>query len=187
MRRVSGGAFKMGTSVDDSMKFLDELPLTSLQVPTFCIDEYEYPNQPGQAPKVEVSWEEARALCEGSGKRLCSEAEWEKACKGPGNARFPYGNPYDASICNTGDVSGADRKLAASGAFKNCRSAYGVVDLAGNVAEWTATKFDKVDFTQKGGAFNRQDYASRCSARRNGAPTERSGSVGFRCCAGARP
>ncbi|WP_163995718.1 bifunctional serine/threonine-protein kinase/formylglycine-generating enzyme family protein [Pyxidicoccus caerfyrddinensis] len=187
MRRVSGGAFKMGTSVDDSMKFLDELPLTSLQVPTFCIDEYEYPNQAGQAPKVEVSWEEARALCEGAGKRLCSEEEWEKACKGPGNARFPYGNPYDADACNTKTSAGVDRKLAASGAFRNCRSAYGVVDLAGNVAEWTATKFDKVDFTQKGGAFNRQDYASRCSARKNGAPTERSGSLGFRCCAGARP
>ncbi|MCY1015924.1 protein kinase domain-containing protein [Pyxidicoccus sp. MSG2] len=187
MRRVSGGAFKMGTPVDDSMKFLDELPLTSLQVPTFCIDEYEYPNQAGQAPKVEVSWEEARALCEGAGKRLCSEEEWEKACKGPGNARFPYGNPYDANICNTEDASGADRKLAVSGASKNCRSAYGVVDLAGNVAEWTATKFDKVDFTQKGGAFNRPNYASRCSARKNGAPTERLNSVGFRCCAGARP
>ena len=187
MRRVSGGAFKLGTPPDDPMKFFDEHPLTSVQVPSFCIDEYEYPNRAGELPKVEVTWEQARTLCESTGKRLCTEEEWEKACKGPGNARFPYGNDYDADVCNTETAKGVDRTLAASGASERCRSGYGVVDLAGNVAEWTATKFDKVDFTQKGGAFNRQDYTSRCSARKNGAPTERSGSVGFRCCAGVRP
>jgi formylglycine-generating enzyme required for sulfatase activity len=156
-------------------------------VPSFCIDEYEYPNRAGTLPKVDVGWEDARALCEREGKRLCTEEEWEKACKGPGNARFPYGNEYNADICNTETAAREDRTLAASGHFQGCRSAYGVVDMAGNVAEWTATRFDKVDFTQKGGAFNRADYASRCSARKNGAPSERNNAVGFRCCAGVKP
>ncbi|QSQ19217.1 SUMF1/EgtB/PvdO family nonheme iron enzyme [Pyxidicoccus parkwayensis] len=187
MRRVSGGAFKMGTAEDDTMKFLDERPLASVQVPSFCIDVHEYPNRAGVPPKVGVSWEDARGLCEREGKRLCTEEEWEKACKGPGNARFPYGNTYNANTCNTETETGDDRTLATSGSYKDCRSAYGVVDMAGNVAEWTSTRFDKVDFTQKGGAFNRPDYSSRCSARKNGAPSERSNSVGFRCCSGVKP
>ncbi|MBZ4418288.1 bifunctional serine/threonine-protein kinase/formylglycine-generating enzyme family protein [Myxococcus sp. RHSTA-1-4] len=187
MRLVSGGAFKMGTAPDDSMSFLDERPLTSVQVPSFCVDEYEYPNQAGARPKVGVTWEEAQSLCEQAGKRLCTEEEWEKACKGPGNARFPYGNTYDADACNTETSQGMDRTLAASGSFARCRSAYGVVDMSGNVAEWTSTRFDAADFTHKGGAFDRQDYTSRCSARKNAAPTDHSDSVGFRCCAGVRP
>ncbi|MFP2910347.1 formylglycine-generating enzyme family protein, partial [Pyxidicoccus sp. 3LFB2] len=187
MRLVSGGAFKMGTAPDDKMNLVDERMLTSVQVPSFCVDEYEYPNRAGTPPKVEVTWEEALALCKDAGKRLCTEPEWEKACKGPGNARFPYGNPYDADACNTETASGDDRTLAASGQFERCRSGYGVVDLSGNVAEWTATRFDAADFTQKGGAFNRPDYASRCAARKNGDPSARAGSVGFRCCADVRP
>ncbi len=187
MRLVSGGAFKLGTAEDDDMRFLDERALTSVQVPSFCVDEYEYPNQAGTPPKVAVTWEEARSLCESAGKRLCTEEEWEKACKGPGNARFPYGTPYDADACNTETAQGQDRTLAASGSFQRCRSGYGVVDLSGNVAEWTSTRFDAADFTHKGGAFDRPDYTSRCSARKNGAPAERSDSVGFRCCAGVRP
>ncbi|MFP2930940.1 formylglycine-generating enzyme family protein [Pyxidicoccus sp. 3LG] len=187
MRLVGGGAFKMGTAPDDSMSFIDERPLTSVQVSAFCVDEYEYPNRGGAQPKVEVSWEEALSLCERAGKRLCTEEEWEKACKGPGNARFPYGNTYDADVCNTETSSGDDRPLAASGRFARCRSSYGVVDLSGNVAEWTATRFDKSDFTLKGGAFDLPDYTSRCSARKNAAPSERSDSVGFRCCAGVSP
>ncbi|WP_164018673.1 bifunctional serine/threonine-protein kinase/formylglycine-generating enzyme family protein [Pyxidicoccus trucidator] len=186
MRLVSGGAFKMGTGPDDDMTLVDERPLTSVQVPSFCVDEHEYPNQADAPPKVEVTWEEALALCKDAGKRLCSEPEWEKACKGPGNARFPYGNPYDADACNTETAAGDDRTLAASGQFTRCRSGYGVVDLSGNVAEWTSTRFDAADFTQKGGAFNRPDYASRCSARKNGNPSDRLPAVGFRCCADVR-
>jgi formylglycine-generating enzyme required for sulfatase activity len=55
------------------------------------------------------------------------------------------------------------------------------------VAEWTASPYAKnADMTQKGGAFDRPDYAARCSARRNGAPTSKSQQVGFRCCVDAR-
>ncbi|WP_216673738.1 SUMF1/EgtB/PvdO family nonheme iron enzyme, partial [Pyxidicoccus fallax] len=188
MRLVTGGAFKLGTPANDAMSFPNERALTSVQVPSFCVDEYEYPNRAGASPKVNVAWEEARTLCEQAGKRLCSEEEWEKACKGPGNARFPYGNEYDPAACNTEAPQGADRALAASGTFQRCRSAYGAVDMSGNVAEWTSTRFDATeDLTHKGGSFDRQDYTSRCSARKGAAPTERSESVGFRCCADVRP
>jgi formylglycine-generating enzyme required for sulfatase activity len=186
MRKVSGGAFKMGT--DKPTPGLDELPLTMPQVPTFCIDEFEFPNQAGQLPLVNVSWNEATAQCEKLGKRLCSEQEWEKACKGPGNARFPYGSEFDAEKCNTADAQGKDRELAASGQFEACRSGYGVADLSGNAAEWTSSRYgNSLDMTQKGGSFERTEYAARCAGRKLGGPDSRSRSVGFRCCAGVKP
>jgi formylglycine-generating enzyme required for sulfatase activity len=186
MRKVSGGAFKMGT--DTPTPGLDELPLSVRQVPTFCIDEFEFPNQAGQLPLVNVSWNEAKDRCHDAGKRLCTEEEWEKACKGPGNARFPYGSAFDAEKCNTADTQGKDRELAASGHFAACRSGYGVADLSGNVAEWTDSHYgNSLDQTLKGGSFERSEYAAGCAGRKNGGPDSRAVSVGFRCCTGVKP
>ncbi|KFE59812.1 protein kinase domain-containing protein [Hyalangium minutum] len=185
MKLVSGGAFKRGVAQDDPDKMFDERPLENVQVPSFCIDEYEFPNKPGGLPTVGVNWDEAKQSCASVGKRLCTEDQWEKACKGPGNARFPYGNEFDANVCNTDDAQGRDRELAEGGRFPQCRSAYAVADLSGNVAEWTASDFgDSLSSkTQKGGAYDRSVHAVRCSARMKGVPTERKPTVGFRCCA----
>jgi len=185
MKLVSGGTFKRGATKDDQDKMIDERPLENVEVPSFCIDEYEHPNQPGVLPTVNVSWDEAQQSCAKAGKRLCTEDQWEKACKGPGNARFPYGNDFDANLCNTDDAQGRDRALAEAGRFPQCRSAYYVSDLSGNVAEWTASEFgDNLSSrTQKGGTYDRSVHAVRCSARMKGVPTERRPTVGFRCCA----
>ncbi|HEX8436195.1 MAG TPA: SUMF1/EgtB/PvdO family nonheme iron enzyme [Archangium sp.] len=186
MRKVSAGQFRMGT--DKPTPGLDELPLTLPQVPAFCIDEFEFPNQAGQLPLVNVSWHEARAHCDKLGKRLCSEQEWEKACKGPGNMRFPYGPEFDAQKCNTADAQEKDRELAASGQFAGCRSGYGVADLSGNVAEWTSSRYgNSLDQTQKGGSFDQPESAARCAGRKNGGPDDRSPAVGFRCCSEVTP
>lgn len=184
MKLVPGGAFKLGTARDDPMMGFDEAPLTNKTLEAFCIDLYEFPNQKGILPVVNVSWEDAKRSCAGEGKRLCAEDEWEKACKGAGNLRFPYGNSYDSAACNTEDAAGEDRTLVPSGQFLKCRSGYGVFDLAGNVAEWTASSYaGNGDKSQRGGAFDRPDYASRCSARKNSGPGAKSMAVGFRCCA----
>ena len=53
--------------------------------PDFYIDTYEYPNQRGALPTVDVTWGEAESLCAAQGKRLCTEQEWQKACTGPQN------------------------------------------------------------------------------------------------------
>jgi formylglycine-generating enzyme required for sulfatase activity len=185
---VPAGEFLMGSAPNDPMKGFDERPLTSQQVASFCVDIHEYPNKTGGLPRVQVTWAEARDACVSEGKRLCTEAEWEKACKGPDSSRFPYGENYDVESCNTEDASGTDRTVAPAGRHDWCRSDYGVMDLSGNVAEWTATRYaDHADMTQKGGSFDRPGYAARCAARKNGAPLERSPSVGFRCCADVRP
>lgn len=176
MKAVATGPFKMGTSRDDPMMGFDEKPLAVVEVAAYCIDAYEFPNRRGVAPMVAVAWADAKRQCESVNKRLCSEAEWEKACKGPSGARWPYGNTFDASACNTEDDTGEARPVSAAGKFGRCRSGYGLSDLSGNVAEWTSDKMIK------GGSFQSSDYAVRCSARKNGAAFAKSSEVGFRCC-----
>jgi formylglycine-generating enzyme required for sulfatase activity len=183
MKLIPAGSFRQGTARDDPMIGFDERPLTTVEVRAFCVDEFEYPNRRGTVPKVKVSWLAAKRTCEKEHKRLCSETEWEKACKGPSQLRFPYGNKFDASACGTEDAAGHDRALATAGRYSRCRSGYGVVDLSGNAAEWTATAYPGGGKVVKGGAFNKQDYAARCSARKDTRASNHSSEVGFRCCA----
>jgi serine/threonine protein kinase/formylglycine-generating enzyme required for sulfatase activity len=180
MRPVAAGSFKMGTAPGDPMMGFDEKALAAVEVGGFCIDLFEYPNRKGVAPTVNVGFADAKRLCEAQGKRLCSEAEWEKSCKGPGGAKWPYGNGFDANTCNTEDDIGDARSLAPAGRFAKCRSGYGVADLSGNVGEWTS------DRIIKGGSYASGDYAVRCSARKNGTSFAKSSEVGFRCCADQR-
>jgi hypothetical protein len=124
----------------------------------FCIDEYEYPNQKGAIPMVMVSWHQAKRLCELLGKRLCGDDEWNLACEGPERLPYVYGWKRDRSICNIdkrwikpndgilGDKHGSldriqeeiDRlsRRVPSGSMPGCKSAYGVMDMGGNVDEW---------------------------------------------------
>jgi formylglycine-generating enzyme required for sulfatase activity len=185
MKLVSGGSFKKGSSPEDlqASGSTDEMRMDSVMVDSFCVDEHEFPNQPGRKPRVSVTWLDAKSSCEAIGKRLCSEDEWEKACKGPGNARFSAGDEQAQTACNTGTTEGAARTLAPSGSFASCRSAYGVMDLSGNVAEWTASNFpDSEDRLIKGGAFDTPGDTARCSARRKGPASLKVADVGFRCC-----
>ncbi|MCP3097256.1 SUMF1/EgtB/PvdO family nonheme iron enzyme [Myxococcus sp. K15C18031901] len=186
MKLVSGGFFKMGVANDDEQFVAGDRPLASMQVESFCVDEYEYPNKRGESPKVSVTWENARDLCQEQQKRLCTEDEWEKACKGAGNSRFTYGAEYVPGRCNV--KAGAQGAVAPSGRFSECVTpGYWVRDLSGNVAEWTATRATSGGYAQKGGAFNQPPESSRCGTRRLGPPEERSPAVGFRCCASVRP
>jgi eukaryotic-like serine/threonine-protein kinase len=178
MRYIQAGSFKMGTSPGDSFMSFDEKTLASVSVAAYCIDIYEYPNKRGAAPTSSVAFSDAQRICEAADKRLCTESEWEHACKGAGNSRWTYGNTFDANACNNEDDSSEARSLSSSGKFTKCRSSYGVADLSGNVAEWTAEK------VVKGGSFASADYAVRCAARKTGAG--KSSEVGFRCCSDAK-
>jgi eukaryotic-like serine/threonine-protein kinase len=185
MRLVSGGNFKKGAAPEDlsTPGLSDEQALESVLVDSFCVDEFEFPNQLGKAPRVSMTWLDAKAACEGKGKRLCSEDEWEKACKGPGNARFGASSEQIQESCNTGSADGPERKLALAGSFTACRSGYGASDLSGNAAEWTASNFPNTeDRLIKGGAFDTVRDTARCSARRRGAVSLKAADVGFRCC-----
>jgi len=181
---IPSGNFKMGSPADDPDRDYSEYQNKPIFVREYCIDMYEHPNSAGSVPSANVTWFEARNQCQSAGKRLCTEAEWEKACKGPQEKKYPYGEKWDASACNTQDAGGEERPIAASGAWKKCQSGYGVFDLSGNMKEWTLDSFSQVlaDRTVKGGSASRPDWATRCAHRENFIGTIRNFDLGFRCC-----
>lgn len=181
---IPAGNFIRGSSGDDPLKDPLDLDLGKVYVEEFCIDIYEYPNHKGSLPLSRVNFKEADSLCRKENKRLCTENEWEKACKGPKFYKFPYGNEWNANACNTEDGAGNDRRLSASGSFQRCRSDYGVMDMSGNLREWTDTRFSATvnDIVVKGGSYTKPDWASRCAVRYNMSPTAKDDETGFRCC-----
>ena len=175
-----------------------------VELAPYCIDQYEFPNKKGEPPAVGLSWAEAQAACTEVGKRLCSAAEWERACKGAAGWRFAYGPTRDPSACNTPiDGSGpgtAPAPLAPSGAHPRCRSPEGVFDLNGNVSEWTADPWegppepfraeatvDATWHTVRGGTmWNRTFYGQDCTSRHGHPADARFADDGLRCCRDAR-
>jgi formylglycine-generating enzyme required for sulfatase activity/serine/threonine protein kinase len=185
MARIKAGSFRMGSASDDPMRNFGEKLLARVATEEYCIDRYEYPNSRGAMPLVGISWNQAKEMCEAKGKRLCTEAEWERACKGYSGYRFPYGDDFEDDKCNTQSSKGEKRSIARAGSFSECRSGFGVSDLSGNVAEWTATPLSPGSGARiiKGGSSNKPDWAVRCANRGNKPAGGRDGYLGFRCCA----
>jgi formylglycine-generating enzyme required for sulfatase activity len=144
---------------------------------SFCVDVYEYPGG-NTIPRTNVGFAEAGRICVARGERLCSESEWERACRGKGGASYPYGQAFDATRCNT---KGSGGEVAPAGTFANCKSGVGAYDMSGNVAEWVASG------AQKGGSAVQGARESRCSAVMRNSPPSGSAFVGFRCCADPAP
>ena len=124
----------------------------------FCIDRFEYPNKPGEKPVVMKTWNDAKATCEGAGKRLCGETEWTLACEGQEHLPYPYGYARNAEACNidkphpdpdekaianpatrAAEVARLDQRDP-SGAREACVSPYCVNDMTGNVDEWVVNE-----------------------------------------------
>jgi formylglycine-generating enzyme required for sulfatase activity len=188
MVRISAGKFIFGSGkTDQGRNELVEAESQSIFIQAFCIDRYEFPNRKSAKPLSNVDWNRAQELCAKASKRLCLQEEWERACKGPGSYRFPYGNHFDARNCNVERGDGAnptDHKVSPSGSFEKCVSNDDVFDLTGNLDEWTGSlgRFNPQARVIKGGSYSRPSYQARCAAVREVEVAANESDVGFRCC-----
>ncbi len=95
-------------------------------------------NKPEQ-PVVGVNLEDSKAYCEYRGKRLPTEAEWEKAARGPKANLYPWGNDFDPAKANYGKNHEATMPVDS---YPDGASYYGVYNMAGNVFEWVSDWYD---------------------------------------------
>jgi formylglycine-generating enzyme required for sulfatase activity len=165
---IPAGPFWMGNNGRgaDGPGDEDERPLHQVMVGAYLIDKYEttnamykafvdatkheapklwqngtYPPDKANHPVVYVSWHDAMEFCQWAGKRLPSEAEWEKAARGTDKRIFPWGNQFDPMKANTPQYWMAIHQNEQAdtmpvGSFEAGKSPYGLYDMAGNVYEW---------------------------------------------------
>jgi hypothetical protein len=142
----------------------------------FTMDRYLYPNDPQKPPMTGISRTKAAELCEQAGGRLCTELEWERACKGPDET------PYAGSAA-------WDPKCAKEPG--SCASGFGVLGMGAAYREWTSSEVLPIEDMQPKAAAVRGARASgvgpehRCAHRTAVDPTVNSEDLGFRCCRGA--
>jgi hypothetical protein len=200
-----------------------DCPAGMVLISTFCIDRFEAsiaghsPYHPPSAPigravskrdavpQGNISQVDASAACVAAGKRLCSDDEWLRACRGPANTTYPYGATRQPGVCNdarsvhpavelygTSDawiyshldspcLAQEPNGLALTGSHAGCVTAEGVFDMMGNLHEWTADPAG----TFRGGFYVDTKlngdgclYATTAHAASYG-----DYSTGFRCCA----
>jgi formylglycine-generating enzyme required for sulfatase activity len=190
MAWIPSGLLRAGSALDDVPRIADaELPEVEVPMAGFYIDSLAWPNEAGAIPTTNVTREEAKRLCEEKGKRLCSELEWERACKGPDNDRYEYGAVYDARACG-GGVAADVASRRPSGQRPACRSPFGVADMHAGASEWTASRWGRGGHDDlgvvRGGNDSAGERVTRCAYGRPLPPGERSAVTGFRCCAGPR-
>ncbi|HEY3498694.1 MAG TPA: SUMF1/EgtB/PvdO family nonheme iron enzyme, partial [Polyangiaceae bacterium] len=154
-----------------------------------------------ELPVTFVSFADAEAYCRFRGARLPSEAEFERAARGPNGRRYPWGDRYHARRANHGrlgldpsDASDGYGELAPVGSFPSGQTPEGFLDLSGNAAEWTSNAYAESHGTPpnpawagarviRGGHFASPAAWLRGAARSALGPDETRAYVGFRCAA----
>jgi len=236
MVHVLAGEFLMGSKGDPDADN-DEYPQHTVYVSDFWIDKTEVTNaqyrkcveagtcrapttcdwgeptysgsSKADHPVVCVSWHDAKTYCEWAGKRLPTEAEWEKAARGTDARRYPWGNTFDGSKVNFCDVncefdrtdSSADdgyQRTAPVGSYPQGVSPYGVLDMVGNVWEWCQDWYDSDYYASspqrdpqgpssgsyrviRGGSWSNDERNVRAASRFRDVPGFHNRDVGFRC------
>lgn len=184
---IPGGALVAGTPPDAYPRLADEeMPGEQVILHGFYMDVFPFPNEEGAIPRTSVTQAEAAALCEERDKRLCTELEWERACKGPNNFTYEYGNTHRAERCATGNPSA----MRPTGFLVGCKSEFGVRDLHGGVWEWTDSPWGRGSerplVALRGGNAPQGELVGRCANAIGRSADTRAANIGFRCCAGPR-
>lgn len=230
MVTIPAGFFTRGTIAGG----FDEQPVKQIYLDAYAIDKYEVTNHQYAAfvaatnhrkagppsryaknmarmrgtnqPVVYVSWDDADAFCRWKGKRLPTEAEWEKAMRGGDKRLWPWGNEVDPLATNWAVARDGYDVTAPVGSFQRDVSPFGVADGAGNVIEWVADWYGETIYGSpidrnpkgpefgtykvlRGGAYTTSGTDVRVTSRSKMVPDFRDETIGFRCAVsgGQRP
>ncbi len=207
---IPGGKFIMGYNGSDEPS---EKPEHERRVSPFFIDQKEVTNEEyyqfvkaagyappphwksgqflpgsGRLPVVYVSWFDAQAYARWAGKRLLTEQEWEYAARGTDKRLYPWGNDFDATLTNVADSQ--KNAPVAVGSYTAGKSPFAVLDMAGNVAEWTdsdAFRYPSSQATPKpgkivrGGSFRASKVYTMTTTRTVVLGDGEYPDIGFRC------
>jgi formylglycine-generating enzyme required for sulfatase activity len=141
-------------------------------------------------PVTNVTWGEARAFCAYAGGRLPTEDEWEKAARGGDGREYPWGKELDCARANWGSYENEGPcagknpgKPVDVGSYPQGASPFGILDMAGNVWEWVADKYDRDPSRRvvRGGSCCSYFVEPRAANRNAWDPSHRDGDLGFRC------
>ncbi len=168
-------------------------PVTNAQYKAFVeVTGHEPPRhwKEGRIPKdkeahpvVNVNWRDAMAFCGWAGCRLPSEQEWEKGARGSDGREYPWGDGWQSGQCNTSEAHFFAGNTTPVGQYPNGASPYGLLDMAGNVWEWSENWYDteQKSKTLRGGSWNYDRTFARSAIRVKGNPDGRGTNGGFRC------